>query len=186
MKGKNDLSEMDRQMVQGMRQQATSKNGSNWSHRQDVVPDNPESVPLSQSVLNKDLIDAYKSTCFHVLGVKPFVFVLGEYSPDLAALMLAKKVSGGAFITAFNPYSISLSKSENITRNDSLRKDITQNDLVIIDGYGENSEAEWEKEDSYLILGLSLNQAKVLGVKYEQNAIVWVNENLIPDLVLLR
>jgi len=67
-----------------------------------------------------------------------------------------------------------------------LRKDITQNDLVIIDGYGENSEAEWEKEDSYLILGLSLNQAKVLGVKYEQNAIVWVNENLIPDLVLLR
>jgi hypothetical protein len=35
-------------------------------------------------------------------------------------------------------------------------------------------------------LGLSLEAAKALGKKYDQNAVVWCGPDAIPELVLLR
>ena len=46
-------------------------------------------------------------------------------------------------------------------------------------------DGEWESEDSFLVLGISLEGAQELGAAYGQNAIVWCGEDAIPKLVLL-
>ena len=41
-------------------------------------------------------------------------------------------------------------------------------------------------EPSVLVLGLSLEAAKVMGRQYEQDAIVWISTKAVPELVLLQ
>ena len=41
-------------------------------------------------------------------------------------------------------------------------------------------------EASYLIFGLTLEAAKMLGMRLEQNAIVWAGVDAVPQLILLR
>jgi hypothetical protein len=41
-------------------------------------------------------------------------------------------------------------------------------------------------EASYLIFGLTLEAAKALRTRLEQNAIVWTGADAVPQLILLR
>ena len=53
-------------------------------------------------------------------------------------------------------------------------------------GLGQHPTNGWSGEVSYLILGLTLEAAKVLGARHEQNAIVWSDADALPQLILLR
>ena len=53
-------------------------------------------------------------------------------------------------------------------------------------GLGEHPTNGWPGEASYLIFGLTLEAAKMLGMRLEQNAIVWTGADTVPQLVLLR
>jgi hypothetical protein len=57
---------------------------------------------------------------------------------------------------------------------------------VILDGFGQDPAGQWDGEDSFLVLGISLEAAKKLGSQFEQNAIVWADSNAVPKLFLLR
>jgi hypothetical protein len=141
---------------------------------------------VSNTALTEELISAYKTTHFHVLDDVPFVLKVGEISPSLANLYRTHQVNSAAFITAHNPFSQVFSLENNIDRNLKLQSDIKALNLILIDGYGQDPLKQWDKEDSFLILGLEIDQAKTLGVKYEQNAIVWCTHEAIPELILLR
>jgi hypothetical protein len=54
-----------------------------------------------------------------------------------------------------------------------------------IDGIGQHPSTAWG-EPSFLVLGVSLETARELGVRHEQNAIIWVGSDAVPQLVLLR
>ena len=45
---------------------------------------------------------------------------------------------------------------------------------------------KWPAEPSFLALGIDLVTAKILGRHFDQNALVWINDDAIPRLVLLR
>lgn len=77
-----------------------------------------------------------------------------------------------AFITAYNPLSQNLSDEVNVRSQDALASELSERSLTFIDGIGMHSSGNWPSESSYLVLGLSLEAAKVLGSKYNQNAIV--------------
>jgi hypothetical protein len=57
---------------------------------------------------------------------------------------------------------------------------------TVFEGVGQGDDLAWPGEASYLALGLSRDQACLLGRKYQQNAIVWIGTNGTPELVLLR
>ncbi|MGF6599669.1 hypothetical protein P3T23_004397 [Paraburkholderia sp. GAS448] len=65
------------------------------------------------------------------------------------------------------------------------RCELTQLGLRFIDGIGQRPASEWA-EPNFLVPGISLEAAKELGERYEQNAIVWCGADAVPDLVLLR
>ncbi len=55
-----------------------------------------------------------------------------------------------------------------------------------IEGEGEGPDGAWPAEKSLFVFGVDLETARMLGVRYRQNAVVWVGEDAVPKLVLLR
>ena len=137
------------------------------------------------STLNPELIKAYQSAEYHVMSAKPFILELGKRSEGLADLAKQFKVVCVTFITAHNPCSKVLSDKENAKRNDQLKQGLDKLGLTIVIGFGQDPEMTRKKEDGFVVFGLGLDAAKELGVKYQQNAIVWCGADAVPQLVLL-
>lgn len=139
-----------------------------------------------ESILDQDLISAYKATNFHVKAEPAFTLNIGKVSNELIALFKQNNISNTSFITAWNPYSNSLSDDENHARNKELKNELNIRSLKFIDGFGQDPLGQWAGEDSFLVLGISLEASKKLGLQFKQNAIVWSDKNAIPQLILLR
>lgn len=141
---------------------------------------------FSASVIHPDLIQAYLESNFHVRTTKPFVIRIGAFGAELEAVHQMRQVSTSCFITPCNPESVQLSQIENIQRLSKFRTEKLLQGLELINGFGQHPTNSWEAEESYLVLGITLEAAKEVGKKYEQNAIVWIGPDAIPELILLR
>jgi hypothetical protein len=119
-----------------------------------------------------------------------FTLKVGEPSADLLALHRELGVDCSAFITPCNPLSRSLSDEENTRRMGEFIDELRQRSLRYVHGLGAHPECEepggWKPEPSVLVLGLSREAARRLGLAWEQNAIVWSGADSVPQLVMLR
>ena len=142
---------------------------------------------FSSSVVIPSTVQAYRETDYRVHGKTPLTLKVGIASPALAELHKAAGVTTSAFITACNPLSHMLDDTANAQRQSALTNKLEQHSLNFIDGIGQHpTNNEWPGEASFLVLDLSLEDAKVLGVQLEQNAIIWCGPNAVPQLILLR
>jgi Protein of unknown function (DUF3293) len=89
-----------------------------------------------------------------------------------------------AFITAFNPYSEMLSADENDLRHKLLVEKINQLNLATYDGFGSDQAGDWPIEKSLLILDINKSEAIKLAKDFGQNAILWIEEDAIPRLLI--
>jgi hypothetical protein len=96
------------------------------------------------------------------------------------------RVDCSAYITACNPFSQILDDKANVERHAALGREISQRRLTCIEGIGQHPSNQWPGEASYLIFGLTLEAAKALGTRLDQNAIVWSSTDAVPQLILLR
>ena len=131
------------------------------------------------------ILSAYLETDYHVFSEPPFALRIKQPSEPLANLFRQYKTSCAAFLTACNPFSRKLDDAANAERQVELAKELTQRGRSFIEGEGRHPSGNWA-EPSYLVLGLSLDEAKKLGRQFEQNAIVWCGADTVPELVLLR
>ena len=129
---------------------------------------------------------AYQETEYRVQGDEPFTLRVGQASKVLAILQKRLRVDCSAYITACNPYSQQLDDATNMQRHAELGRELRQRSLIAFEGVGQHPSNQWLGEVSYLILGLTLEAAKVLGSRLEQNAIVWSGADAVPQLILLR
>ena len=137
----------------------------------------------TKSLISQDLISAYETTNFHVSAEPDFILTVNKHSSELQNLYNTLNVLSAAFITAWNPFSNTLSQAQNIERNSLLKQDFINQGYDFLNGYGQHPSKDWPAEESYLVLGLCFKDAKVLGAKYEQNAIVWCDGDAITQLV---
>ncbi len=135
--------------------------------------------------ITKELEQAYNATEYVVYDDNPITLKIGHKSSSLMELMQRCSVNCCAFITAFNPYSLNMTETENLQRNEGLRDDLIKLDCTFYGGVGQDPSGNWPPENSFLILGISKTDAESLGRKYEQNAILWINHEALPELVLL-
>jgi hypothetical protein len=112
-------------------------------------------------------------------------FKINQVNEALARLITDHGVDGASLITAFNPLGQLVSIDENAKANRLLEDAIVATGLPYFLGHGSEPKGEW-KEDSYLVIGISLEEAKEMGNLYQQNAIVWINKDGLPELVWLR
>lgn len=112
--------------------------------------------------------------------------LVSQRNEALAALHETAGVQSSAFVTAWNPYSQQCDDKTNGNRQNALADELTKLGLRFVDGIGQHPSGEWPGEPSFLVLGMSLEAAKELGARYDQNAIVWCGRDAVPQLVLLR
>jgi hypothetical protein len=137
--------------------------------------------------IHPDKIRAYLATDYR-LGhtAQDIVLTIGQRSDRLAALFAAKGVNCGAFITAYNPRGALQPDAANHLAHAQLATQLAQLGHEVIAGSGSAAGSDWAAEESYFALGLALEPAKAMGTHFNQDAIVWVGADAVPQLILLR
>lgn len=138
------------------------------------------------SAIDSGTVHAYLETHYLVGGDTPMTLRIGEASPLLGQLHKASHAKSSAFITACNPLGRIVDDKTNAERSAMLARELRVRGLKVVEGIGQHPSNAWPGEASLLVLRLSLEAAKALGNRYEQNAIVWCGTDTVPQLVLLR
>ena len=142
---------------------------------------------MSETSIAADKVRAYRATDYR-LGhtTQDIVLAPGLRSSRLAALYASKGVTCGAFLTAFNPLGTQKSDTENDQAHAQLVTVLTDLGLEFSEGSGSEVGTQWPAEKSLFALGLNRGNAIAIGQQFDQDAIVWVDDSAVPELVLLR
>jgi len=141
---------------------------------------------MTVSIEDKDLLAAYLATHYKVTGTpRPFILRVGQRSAELASVHIANGVSCSAFITAWNPRSVSQSEGINRAAQGRLEAELAAIGLTLLAGFGEDPSGAWPGEPSVLVLGIARSEAKQIGRAFGQRAIVWSGETAVPELLVL-
>ncbi len=108
-------------------------------------------------------------------------FDIGRPCLPLEGLLRRHEARSAAFITAHNPGSNIAPESINRTAQERLRQELEPLG-PLFEGIGAG--ADWPDEPSFLVLGIGLEEAKSIGLRFDQNAIIWVEGNT-PQIVRL-
>lgn len=138
------------------------------------------------TVIAREIVAAYLETEYRVDGEMPCTLKIGERSAPLSALHRHFGVQCSAFVTAWNPYSEAATAARNTERQRELLTVLVSRGYVTVPGVGQHPRNGWPGEQSYLVPGLSREDACAMGNTFGQNAIVWAGEDAVPQLLLLR
>jgi len=136
-------------------------------------------------VISEELLQKYRQTDYIVDDDPPLLVHIGEQNDGLRILFASFNVESAAFITAWNPNGRKLTLDENYDRQIELLEDISNQRLNYFVGRGESQTGDWS-EDSYLVLGVSLTDAKEIANRHDQNAFVWIPVSGVPELIECR
>lgn len=116
-------------------------------------------------------MQAYRETDFVVRhDGGEIVLRVGALNRRLDPLLKAAQCETWAFVTAWNPASRSLPRRVNAGRNRRLRLDIARHGYQWLPGEGRARSGDWPPEQSFLILGIPLWEARIIGCRYGQLA----------------
>ena len=137
--------------------------------------------------IHPDKLRAYEATDYRLGHTdQDIVLTIRKRSERLATLFAELGVNCGAFLTAYNPQGTIQSNAANAQGHEELVSKLEELGLQAIEGSGSEEGTEWPVEKSYFAFGLALEPAKEIGVYFDQDAIVWVGADAVPQLILLR
>ena len=136
--------------------------------------------------LSPELIQAYRETHYRVEAVEPFTLMVGQVSAEVLKALAKRGLKSCAFVTACNPYSIALKPEENTILERKLNLHLTAQGLSHPPGEGVHPSNGWPGERSSLVWGVSETNAREIAEAFQQNAFIWVGEDGIPELILMR
>ena len=141
--------------------------------------------------IHPDKVRAYLATSYRIgHTAQDIVLTIGQRSDRLAALFASSDVDCGAFLTAYNPRGTQQSDAANELAHAQLAAQLQGlgqgRGLQAIEGSGSEEGTDWPAEKSYFAMGLDLETSKAIGTLFDQDAIVWVGADAVPQLILLR
>jgi hypothetical protein len=145
-----------------------------------------EGFLFSASAIDPSTLQAYLETEYQVHGEPWFTLRVNQVSGDLLAAHKQQKTDCSAFLTACNPFSQPFDAAANEVRQAALAQELSHRSLVFWPGIGQHPSNEWPGETSFLVFGLTLEAAKVLATRFEQNAFVWNGSDALAQLIFLR
>jgi len=137
--------------------------------------------------IHPDKVRAYLATDYRLgHSAQDSVLTIGQRSERLAILFAANGVDCGAFLTAYNPRGTIQSDADNERGHAELAALLRDQGHRAIEGSGSEEGTDWPSEKSWFALGQPLDQARELGRRFDQDAIVWAGADTVPQLILLR
>lgn len=155
-------------------------------HSSGMLPSLPQTA-MTRSVFSHDLIASYLNTDYQINIHNELICLrINHYSQPLAHLLKATQQPSGAIISAYNPQSKLQNDRNNTRAHQLLQHDLCNLGYAIIESLHKDSVEQWPIEKGFLAIGLNLNDARSIGRRFNQNAIVWINSDAIPRLILLN
>ena len=152
-----------------------------------VDPPDTEGFLLAHSEIPAEKIEAYLKTEYRYgEGLDAVTLCIDRRSEDLARLYASSGTACGVFVTAFNPFGQARGIETNEAAHGRLATDLTAMSIRVMEGAGSDPSGAWPEEKSFFALGVDLDAARDLGMRYGQDAIVWVGADAVPKLILLR
>ena len=139
-----------------------------------------------RSEIPAQTLEAYRQSDYRVFATPPFVLRVDEPSAALRAVHARHGVACSAFVSACNPFSHRLEEACNAARHRALQQALARDHLPFIEGAGGHPDNGWPSEPSVLVLALTLQAARALAERLEQNAFLSSASEAVPRLVLLR
>lgn len=142
---------------------------------------------LAHSDIPPDKITAYRATDYRFWhGCDRITLRIETPSEALKRLYASSGCACGVFLTAYNPMGQAHSLEVNEAAHAHLVEELHALGIKVIEGVGADPTGAWPEEKSVFALGVELEAARTLGIRYHQDAIVWVGKDAIPILVVLR
>ena len=142
---------------------------------------------MAHSDIPPDKLAAYRATDYRFgYGRDRITLRIDTRSEALKRLYASSGCACGAFLTAYNPLGQAHSLEANEAAHARLVAELKALAIEVIEGVGADPAGAWPEEKSVFALGVELEAARTLGIQYHQDAIVWVGEDAIPILVVLR
>ncbi len=147
----------------------------------------PDEINAVSSTIANNLVDSYYSAIYRIdIGSESISLRINQFSRLLSNFLNELEYPCAAIISAYNPYSQQLSDDENETAHQSLRELLISRSCRILESVNLDPSEHWPVEKSFCVVGLDLDAAKSIGQQYCQNAIVWIDNDAVPRLILLR
>lgn len=138
------------------------------------------------SAIPSKVIDAYRSADYSFeVEAHTFIIHIGQLCPEIAEFIERFGGDGACSITAYNPLGEVVGEAENLEASEALRHVLETAAAPCFPAKGEDTDGSWV-EPGYMVFSLNLQQARALGRRFRQNALVWIGRDCIPELVLLR
>lgn len=135
-------------------------------------------------IIPVETIEAYRNTRYDVHDGKTTISLrIGEINNGIADFHRRRNVQSSVFITAWNPLGEYVSADENEKANDELRKFLVDEAVDFLEGEGVGTDTTWPPEKSVLVLGVSKERAASLCKHFKQNAVVFIGQDCIPELM---
>jgi uncharacterized membrane protein (UPF0127 family) len=134
------------------------------------------------NALSTEVLNEYNATDYIVYN-NDIIIKIGDNNKNLADLLQKHNFKSWAFITAYNPYSNVLTDDENSLQHQQLI-DLSTN-YMVFEGEGKGQNPNWKPEKSLLILGITRNEAIIMGKHFKQNAIVFGEFGNATELLLI-
>ncbi|MDV6345765.1 DUF3293 domain-containing protein [Nitrosomonas sp. Is37] len=142
---------------------------------------------LKQSAIPAKLIQNYVTAHYQArIDSGTLTLLIGQHSKLLSKLMKEYGTQCVLYITACNPHSQPQDREANLTASNQLFVLLSTLSNHIFSGKSSDPAGKWPAESSFLALGIDFVASKTLGRQFDQNAIVWVDLDAIPRLILLR
>ena len=120
------------------------------------------------------LAHAYAHTSYTAVTPSGHIVLrVGSRSAALDRLLVRYERASWMFLTAYNPGSRLLSADENHARQRQLLAELEARAIIVFRGFGVGDNTDWPAEDSVLALGVKLEEARELGRRFGQNALVY-------------
>ena len=89
-------------------------------------------------------------------------------------------------LTACNPLGQLCEPHENEERMQRCQQALAQDGWSFIPAFGRDPLGLWPGEDSLLIWHMGRSQAREWGLRWQQNAVLWMDAQATPELLVLR
>mgnify|MGYP002636061470 FL=1 len=134
--------------------------------------------------MDQKLKSIFEETLYIVDDDPPLVLRIGQRNDGMRILLASFNVDSAAYITAWNPGGSRLTLDDNYDRQAELLAAIETRRLNYFVGTGEHPTGDWS-EESYLVLGISRDDADDLATQFDQQAYVWIPPSGVPELAWL-
>lgn len=143
---------------------------------------------MASTQIDPMLLAIYQKSEYRVCtaATNLFVMKIGDRSWALSQIYQQYGVGTACFISAYNPRSEPRSQEQNEAAQQRLIECVQGLGYSFLEGVGEDPEGDCAGEPCLLVLGITHDLALQLARQFEQNAILWMESDAIPQLVLLR